>query len=225
MEAATTSMTSAAQGERAGARLTPWLGLGFAVLFVVAIFMENTPDADSSDAKWTAYFASSSHRTTVIIGAFLFVAAALCLAIFLSTLWSRVSLPGPDGARNPAALVVSALGATAIAIGGVQTGTIAGAMVFGSLKEPSAAILRFADQIGYPIITLAGMISVAVAIAILTVQGRRVGVFGQGMTVYGAIAAVATVFSFLFFPMLLTLIWFVAASIVLARRGPARAAA
>lgn len=225
MEAATTSRAPTVQSERTGVRLTPWLGVGFAVFFVVAIFMENTPDANAPDAKWTTYFASSSNRTTVIIGAFLFVVAALCLGSFLSTLWSQVAAPGPEGARNPAALVVGALGAAAIAIGGVQTGTIAGAMVFGNLKEPSAAILRFADQLGYPIITLAGMISVAAAIAILTVQGRRAGVFGRGMTIYGAIAAVATVASFLFFPMVLTLIWFIAASVVLARRRPAPAAA
>jgi hypothetical protein len=201
----------------AGARMAPLLGIVYAVLFFVAFLLENTPDDDASDAKWTNYFASSGHRTQIIVAAFLFVVAAACMAAFMSTLWSRLGSAG----RNPLGLVAAGTGAAAIAIGGTFTAVIPGAMAFGSLREPSADLLRVSSDMGYPVISVAGMIALAVAIAVLSVQARDAGLFGSRLTIFSLVLAVITLASVLFFPLLAMLIWFIVVSVVLMRRGPA----
>jgi hypothetical protein len=220
MEAATVSTTSGAVREAPARRTGPgaWLGIAFAVVLFAGFFIDDTPSSDASNAKWHDWYASSGHRAAMIVSAFLLAIAAVLLVSFLSTLWTRVAPVDERGARNPAPLALATLGAAGIATGGVVGAVVAGAMTFGDLPEPSPGILRFSDQIGYPILAVGGMLAVAAAIALLSVQAHRAGLFGRAMLVYGLIAAVGTALSFLFFPMLLTLIWFIAASVVLARR-------
>jgi hypothetical protein len=205
----------------AGARAEPLIGVAFAVLFFVAFNLSNTPDNEASDAKWTNYFASSGNRTSLIVSGFLFVVAALCLLWFLTMLWSRIAAAQRPESLNPLPLAAATVAAAAIAIGGVLNAVVAGAMAFGSSPEPSPDILRFADNLGYPVIAVAGMFATALAIAGLSLQARRVGVFGKGLTTFGVIVALITLASFLFFPMLLMLIWFLVVGVVLSRRDPA----
>jgi hypothetical protein len=49
-------------------------------------------------------------------------------------------------------------------------------------------------------------------------QARAAGAFGKGMTIFGLVVAVITLFSFVFFPVLAPLIWVVTVSIILIRR-------
>jgi hypothetical protein len=199
-------------------------GLGFVVLFVVAFFMEDTPDGNASNAKWTSYFASKSHRTELIVSAFLFVVAALLLLALFTELASRVRDEArPDQSRF--GLGAATIGATCIAIGGVANAVVAGAMAFGNAPEPNADVLRYGDNLGYPILAVAGMISVAVAIVVLSVQAGRVGLFSKGVVIASVVLGVLTLLSFLFFPLLAMLIWVITASIVLTRQGAAAAGA
>jgi hypothetical protein len=45
-------------------------------------------------------------------------------------------------------------------------------------------------------------------------------VFGKGLTIFSLVVAVVALFSFIFFPMLLVLVWFLVASLMLFRRQP-----
>jgi hypothetical protein len=193
------------------------LGIGFSVLFFVAFMLNNSPDSNASNATWTRWFANSGHRTEQIESAFLFVIAALCLLSFLTHVWTRVNGPG-EGLRNPLPLLAATFGAVAIAIGGTAAAVVAGAMAFGSAPEPSPDVLRYADNVGYPIITVAGMIAVALAIGMLSVQAGRSGLFGRRLMIFGVAMAVITLASFEFFPLLAVLVWCIVVGIVLARR-------
>jgi hypothetical protein len=143
------------------------------------------------------------------------VLAAVCLVAFLTTLAARVSASGPD----PFTIAATASGAACIALGGVANALVAGAMAFGSMPEPNSDVLRFGDTIGFPFITVGGMLFIAFVIARLTLAARHSGLFGQGLAAYSLISAALTLLSFLFFPLLLTLIWFLVVGIVLTRRG------
>lgn len=193
-------------------------GIAFVVLFVAAALMGNTPNSNASDATWTSYFASSGHRTTMIVAGFLLVLAALCLLVFFSALWSRVADARGGRRTSPLPLVAAGAGGAALAVGAVLSVSVAGGMIFGSLPEPSAAILRMMGQIGWPVAMVAGMFAVALAIVAIAVQARSAGAFGTAMTVFSIIMAVITLASFLFFPLLAPLLWVLVTSIVLIRR-------
>jgi hypothetical protein len=121
-------------------------------------------------------------------------------------------------------LVIAGFGAVAVAIGGTCTAIVSGAIVFGNAPEPSPDVLRYADNLGYPIITVAGMIAVAVAMGMLTIQAYRSGLFGKGLTYFCVVLAVLTLASFMFWPLFAMLLWCIVVSIVLARRGDPAAA-
>jgi hypothetical protein len=47
-------------------RLGPFSGIAFVVLFVASVFMDNTPNANATDAAWTSYFASAGNRGSAV---------------------------------------------------------------------------------------------------------------------------------------------------------------
>jgi hypothetical protein len=195
--------------------------VAFVVLFIGGFFALNTPDANASDKKWVDFFASSGNRISLVVSAFLFVLAGLCLLWFLTMVWSRVAAARRPEATSPLPLLAAGAAAISIGIGGVFNAVIAGAMIFGpgKLPEPRADILRVFGQISFPLIAVSGMIAFALALGCLSLQARRAGVFGRGLTIFSLVVAVVALFSFIFFPMLLVLVWFLVASIILLRRG------
>ncbi len=130
-----------------GSRAEPLIGVLFAVLFFLALVIVSTPDNGDDDAKWTSYFASSSHRTGLMASSILLVLASLCLLWFLTTLWSRIAAAQRPESLSPLPLAAATVAAACIAIGGALRGVVAAAMALGSLPEPSPDILRLTDTI------------------------------------------------------------------------------
>lgn len=231
MEASTTAVVDrpvgapTARATRGGTleRWAPLSGIAFVVLFFFAFFMTNMPDANASDAKWHSYFANSGNRATLLIAGFLMVLAALCLLSFLTMLWGRAAARTPE-APHHLPLVAAGVGAACLAVGGILSATIAGAMVFGSMPEPSAGILRFADQLAFPVIAVAGMWAVALSVAGISLQAHRAGLIGSGMRTFGLVTAAFTVVSLFFFPMVVLLVWCLIVGVRLLRAGPVEAA-
>jgi hypothetical protein len=216
-----TTLTSTSVGAAtatARSRLAPLTGVAFAVTFFVAAVLWNTPNDNASNAKWSSYFASSSHRTQLLIAAFLFVIAGLCLLAFLNTIWSAVAARR-SVKHSSLPVTAAAVAAAGIAAGGALMGATPGAMTFSSLHEPAAAILRLADDMAWPLIAVAGMFAAALAIATLSVQARRARVFGQTTTVISIIVAVITLVSFLWFTLIPILLWTLILGIALSVRG------
>ncbi len=196
----------------------PLSGIAFVVLFVASVFMDNTPDANASNAAWTSYFASAGHRGTALASGFLGVAAALALLSFLVIIWTRVAAVSRPGAASPLPIAAATMSAACIAVGSLLQALIPGSMIFNSLPEPSPGIIRVFSEAAGPLILVGGMLALALAVASLTLQARAAGAFGKGMTIFSLIVAVLTVFSFQFFPVLAPLIWAVTVSVVLIRR-------
>lgn len=194
------------------------VGVGFVVLFVAGALMDNTPQTNASDAKWISYYASSGNRATLLVAGFLLVLAALCLLAFFSVLWNRVAAAREGRRTNPLPVVAAAAGGAGIAIGAFLSASIAGGMVFGNLPEPAPAIMRLVEQLGFPLLMVAGMFAVALAIAAVSLQAKAAGAFGTGMTVFSLIMAVITLGSFYFIPLLAPLLWVLVTSIILIRR-------
>jgi hypothetical protein len=206
-EGPTTGPSAVRPATRSGwARREPLIGVAFVVLFVAGFATMNTPNADESNKKWVDFFASSGNQIALVVSAFLFVLAGLCLLWFLTMVWSRAAAARRPEAASPLPLLAAGAAAVSIAIG--------------KLPEPRADILRVFGQISFPLIAVAGMIAFALALGALSLQARRAGVFGKGLTIFSLIVAVVALFSFIFFPMLLVLVWFLVASAMLFRRQP-----
>jgi hypothetical protein len=50
-------------------------------------------------------------------------------------------------------------------------------MVFGQTPEPSAQMVCFSDQPGFPVAVVAGVIAVALAVVITTLRAKASGLF------------------------------------------------
>jgi hypothetical protein len=195
----------------------PALGLAFVALFVVGSFLDSTPNSNASLLKWYQWFSSSGHQIQLVVMAFLLVLSALCLIGFFAGLLARVASREERSRRSPVALVAAGVAAAAIAVGGVLGAGVAGAMIFGKMPEPSAQILRFSDQLGYPVVVVAGMIALALAVVITALRAKVTGLFGTALTIFSLVAALAALFSFAFFPLIIVCIWFLWVSVVLFR--------
>lgn len=201
-----------------GRRWEPWAGFGFAVLYFFGMAaLPNTPDDKASDSKWLAFYAADGHRATLILSAFVLVLAGLCLLSFVTGIWTRVRSTRPE-ALNPLPVAAAAVSAACIGLAGVINATVAGAMVFGDGPEPPASVLRFSSDMSFPMAAVGGMIAAALAVATLSAQARRAGIFGSRLAIFSYVMAVISLASFVWIPQAAMLLWCIVVGVALLRQ-------
>ena len=196
-------------------------GLVFVPVFVVGALMAlNSPDSNASDAKWRAWYADSSNRTQMIIGAYLLIISALLFVGFVAGLRERVG--GTAAARW--FLTATGIGfAVLVMVGAIASVGVAGNISFGDAPVPQDAdLLR--NNIGFPFIFVAGALSAAAFIATAAVLARAVGFFATWLMWVSFVLAVILLFAVIFLPMAALPIWVLVVSILLLR-SPTRTAA
>ncbi len=197
--------------ERPG-RLGPWLGIAFVVLFVAGFLTFNTPDTDASQAKWVAWWDSSSHRATALVATYLIVLSTVAFVVFMWNLGQRfrehAGVPTTFGTLFVAMALVSTLMRAAIP-GGKQ---------FGSLKVPSGDFASQFDNIGQGLLLVPGAISAGAFLIAASYWARRYGVLPNWLTISGYVVGVLQLAAAVFFPFVLFPIWVLVTSIVLLRR-------
>ena len=62
--------------------------------------------------------------------------------------------------------------------------------VQGTGHTPDPDLLRFGNDLGFVMVGLPRMLATALSVACLSTQGRRSGLFGRKMTIFGLIVAV-----------------------------------
>jgi hypothetical protein len=106
------------------ARWVPGLGVVFAVLVVIAAWLESDrPGKDASDGEWTAYYADSANRQMEEVAFFLIGLAGLCFLQFLGSLRGALARAEGEPTRITAAAISSGVAFIAIAIAGHAIGT------------------------------------------------------------------------------------------------------
>lgn len=201
--------TRRASGLRA--RNAAWPGIAFPVLFLASVMASNPPKDNASNAKWIANYTGHSEQARHLTTGILLVLAGLCLAAFLTALWHRVRAVNPAISSLP--LVAAAAAAAGISAGGVVMAYISGSELIGAHPLPSPDLLRMSNDLGFALVSVAGMLAAAVAVAALTVQGRSAGVFGRKTAVLGIVTAVALLAALAFVPVLVLLIWSVVVAV------------
>jgi hypothetical protein len=194
-------------------------GIGFVVLFVVGVFVTfgNSPDVKSKDSaatvatKYVTNLSSSSHRTGILIGAYLIVVAALLFVWFAHGLRAHLA-PGP-AARIVTSLAVIA--ASAMMAAAMASAAWAGDVSFGGDPVPrNGDAITAVANLFFPLLFVVFALTSAAIIGIVAVGARRSGLpawlfFTAWLAVLGAIFAV------IFLPMVLPLLWYLAVAITL----------
>ena len=194
-------------------------GLAFIVVFIIGVIGSSPPSLDASDQDWTANYTGQSNQISHLISGVSLIVAGLCLLAFLTFVWTRIAKVRHPESPNPLPLVTATLGAACIAVGGVLMAGISGTELGGGAPPvPNADLLRFGDYLGFAMVGVAGMLSIAVTIVALSLLARAVGVFGNGLTAFSLIVAFILLFSFLFLPILALFIWVIVLMIVLMRQ-------
>jgi len=193
-----------------------WTGIAFPVLFLASVAVSNPPADTASNATWISNYTGSSEQARHLATGILLVLAGLCLAAFLTAVWRRVQ--GVVAATGPLPLVAAAASAACIGAGGVVQAFVSGGELIGKYPLPSADILRLSNDLGFALVGVAGMLAAALAVASLSVQARRAGIFGGKTYAFGLVVSVALLFAIAFLPILLLLAWTAVVSVQLIRR-------
>ena len=187
-------------------RLGALAGPAFAVLFVLSVVVSSPPADNVSDATWIANYAGHGHQIQHVATGLLLVLAGLCLMTFLTTLWRRIADRRPEP-TSPLALVAAGAAAACISAGGVLIATVSASELAGSYPLPGVDVLRLTNDVGFGLVAVGGMWAAALAVAVLSAQGRAAGVLGTRMAAFGWVVAILLLFSLLFVPIIALLIW------------------
>lgn len=195
-------------------------GVAFVVLFVAGVMFTfgNSPEGKSSETsvqaahKWLEYLSSSSHRTGLIVGAYLLVLAAIAFVWFSAGLREWLS---PDSGTGRVMMGLGVLGASAIGVGALTGGAgVAGSVAFGNESLPvSGDAIRVLAYTFFPLLFVVfGLTSAALigTVAVLAMREDRVPRWIAYTAWLGVLGAVTGV---IFFPFIVALLWYLAVAI------------
>lgn len=189
----------------------------FAALFIVGLlFVASTPDYSVADAEYEAWLEDGANRAGQLIGVLALVFAGFCF-LPLARAASHWVRRGRDSAEGTFDVVLAAMFATLVILGGLVTGHGSIAVEIGDTPVPSADVLRSGEQIGYGVVLFAASLVAAWLIGRLAMAARRTHSAPTWFVVLSAVTAVALVFGALFFPVVLLPLWAVATGLALLR--------
>ena len=209
------STTTSAKVSPVGALAGP----AFAVLFLASVAVSSPPANSASDAKWVANYTGHGHQIQHMATGLLLVLAGLCLMTFLTSLWRRIAERRSEP-TNPLALVAAGVGAACISAGGVVMATVSASELIGSYALPGADVLRLTNDVGFGLVSVGGMWATALAVAVLSAQGKAAGVLNSRVATFGWVVAILLIFSLLFVPIVALLIWAVTVGVHSVRTRP-----
>jgi hypothetical protein len=194
--------------------LSAWAGIAFVPVFFFGVFFaSNLPDSNDSDAKVSAWYADSSHRTWVLIGAYALIVSAVLFLGFAAGTHERLR---SGRAQSPVAYRLigwtAGVFAALVIVGAIQFAGVVGNLSVGDVSLPNPDLLR--QNIGYPFIFVGGALVVAVHMAAVATVAGRLGAFRTWLVVLSYVFAVVLVFAVIFTPMAALLVWTLIVAIV-----------
>ena len=199
-------------------RAAPLTGLAFIALFAASVMISNAPANTASNSAWVAAYATHGDQAEHLATGICLVLAGLCLATFLTHLWTRVVAARRPDVVNPLPVVAAGISASCIAAGGIMMATASGSSLIFSQPIPDAAILRLGNDLGFALVALAGMPAAALSIACLSFQARAAGVMTTRMMRFSLVVSVVLLGSLAFIPIIALVIWLLVVAIPLIRR-------
>jgi hypothetical protein len=198
-------------------RWQPLTAIAFVVFFVASVVVSSPPADDVSNVTWTRAYTGTAHAREHLATGILLVLAALSLLSFLTLLWTRIAAARRPVSVSPLPLIAAGVAAACISVGGVLMASVSGSILIGSMRVPNADELRFANDTGFAMVSVAGMLAAALSIACLSVQARAAGLFGTRMMGFGIVVSIVLLAAVAFLPIAALLIWLVVAAARLMR--------
>jgi hypothetical protein len=183
-------------------------GAAFAILLFVGMNLmlgsePNTSNKDSAATiaqKWVAVLHSSSHRSKILVGGFVVMLSAIALIWFANTLRNRYA---PVGSPLMAFATLAAVGVAGAAVGPL---VLVGGHTFGNEALPTDGNAIWAvGNLTMPLLLVVYGFALAAMLATFAVAARAS--LPRWLLVFTWIAAVASLASVEFFPMLLGLVY------------------
>jgi hypothetical protein len=198
-------------------------GLVFVVLAVVGSILLFDGPSDSSPAKMTAWYGSSSNRAHVNIGWVLTGLGLFALIWFVAALRERVRESEQAAPEQGTFLstIVLAGGTVYVAV------AMVGIAVAGGIKTMSddtyhhqvySGVIHAAGDASYVLVVTAGA-AMASLIFATSIAARRYAILPRWVSWFGYVAGAAAILSLFFFTMLLWLLWVAVASVLLFLSG------
>jgi hypothetical protein len=208
------------------ARWVPGLGVVFAVLVLVATWLErDVPGSDASNGDWMSYYADSANRRKEEIAFFLIGLAGLCFLQFLGSLRGALARAEGEPARISTAAIGSGVAFIAIAISAHAVGTaVSWAVSFYGADftvNPDTARLLSSLSYGLYVMSLFAAAGMALATATVALWMRA---FPAWLGWLSVLATVAGVLGILGLTGLVVLAWIVVLSAYMVWPRPAPAA-
>lgn len=212
----------ASGGLRLWSRLS---GLVFVVLAVVGSLLLFDGPNDSSPAKMTAWYQSSSHRTHINIGWILTGLGLFALIWFVAALRERVRESEQEGTFLSTIVLIGGTVYVAVAMAGIAIADGIRTMSDDTYHhQVYSGVIHAASDATYLLVVTAGAAMAALIFA-TSVAARRYAILPRWVSWFGFVAGVAAIFSIIFFTMLVWLLWIAVASVSLfAAARPATAA-
>jgi hypothetical protein len=199
-------------------RWGPVAGVVFVVLFIVGLTLNNIPSGDDSAAKITSFYNDGGDRAQVIISSYVLWLAGLFFLWFIASL--RTRLFAVEGVPGRLSLIAFGGGLVFIAMlmaAAAAFASVAGAITFGGEDFGGAEGARYLPELGYPFLLVAAPIAAIALVDAASVLIVRTKMMPAWIGYFGFVAAVALLFSGLFFPILLFLLWIVFVSVAMWR--------
>jgi hypothetical protein len=193
-------------------------GLLFAAIFMVGVVASSPPKADAPDAKWIADYTGHSNQVGHLVSGVALVVCGVALMIFITGLWRRIAAVSPGGAPSPLPVVAAGAAAACFAAGGLVMGWISGTELGGRYPLPDPDLLRMSNELGFIMVGIGAMASMAVALVGLAMQGYAAGLFGRKLRVASIVVGVLLLAGETFVPVLIFVVWVVVVAIYLLRR-------
>jgi hypothetical protein len=181
------------------------------LFFGASMMFSSTPDtahksADEVAQKWATWIDDSGHRTSALIGGFLVILAAIAFVWFACTLAARLA----GGSQVLVGFAV--LAAVGVAVGAAGPLALTGGHAFGDDPVPTDGnVIWFVYSLAFPLILAVFGLAAAAFIATAVVAGRRT--LPMWLVVFGWIAVLGGVAAVAFIPLVLVLLWLIAAGI------------
>lgn len=202
--------------------------LGSGIVFTILLFIGvttiggNLPDvsglhAHAANTKVLHAYAKSGTRAALLVGGYLTIAAGLVLIWFLSGLRARLRRTGEGDVLASVVFSFGVVAAVLTMAAGGAFATIAGDLSFGSdpgLTRSGADVARLLPELGYPLLTIGGMLALGVVIALASVAALRHAALPRWLGYAGWLAVVGAIFAVTFLPMALVALWFLAVGVV-----------
>jgi hypothetical protein len=208
------------------------MGLVFVVLAVIgAVFVFDGP-SDSSPAKMTAWYQSSSNRAHVHIGWVLTGLGLFALIWFVAALRERVRESEQGDTFLSTVVLVGGTVYVAVAMAGIAIADGIRTMSDDTYHhQVYSGVIHAANDASY-ILIVTGAVGMAALIFATAIAVRRYAILPRWLSWFGFVAGVAAIFSVIFFTMIVWLLFIAVVSVTLflasrpdaaARREPSAA--